>query len=115
MKMKSRAKKAWLKEVAKWLRTLGSAPAMLFLIVWGGNAVLALMGRPAAFKTLEDLSTANVPSVLLAGAIYVVFNAIATKLEIRADEIEDDPDPPKLILPTSHRWDRKKGPGGNSS
>lgn len=115
MKLKAKAKKTWLKEVGKWLRTVGSAPAMLFLIVWSGNAVLALMGRPAAFKTLEDISQANWPSVLLAGGAYVIFNAIATWAEIKAEEIEDDPEPPSLILPPSHGWDRRKGPGGNST
>ena len=112
--MKATTKKKWLAEIAKWLRVLAEAPTMLLLIVWGGNALLALMGKPSVFAVVDpqELAQANLPSIVVAAAVYVAFNAAATWVEIKAEEIRD-PDAPRIILLDRNR--KRKGGGGDSS
>ena len=105
--MKKKAKIRWLREVATWLRAAAGAPSVLLVMVWAGNGVLALMGKASSFDPVSDLTKVGAPAALAAGAVYVVFSAAATKLEILADELEEESGP--RIIVERNRSRRKSG------
>jgi site-specific recombinase len=84
--MKTATKKKWLRELAKWLRAAAKAPAALMALSMIGNAVLGLTKSKPVF----DVSTAltGAPMIALAGVAYVVFNAMATWLELREKNLK---------------------------
>lgn len=98
--MKRKEKIRWLREVAKWLRAAAGAPSILLVIVWLGNGALLLMGRTPSLQADPDPAKIGAPGILVAGAAYIGFSAVATKLELMADALEED-DRPSIVIETS--------------
>lgn len=106
--MKALTKKKWLLEIARWLRVLAKSPLLLLLAVWGGNALLLLAGKGALLVDTHDIAAINLPSIILVGTVYVLFNAAATWVEILADGIVDN-DGPRIVLPGDQNQRQKGG------
>lgn len=105
--MKRKEKIRWLREIATWLRAAAGAPSVLLIMVWLFNGALVMMGKPASLDPVADLATIGAPAGLAAGAVFASFSIIATKLEILADELEEE-DRPRIIV-ERHRSRRKSG------
>ena len=96
--MKASTKITWFKEIAKWLRRLGDAEGWYVTLLWGGNALLRLTGMPPVLAATHDDATPTLLKVAVAGFVYVMFNAAATRLEIKAANVERET--PLIILPS---------------
>ena len=96
MKTATATKKKWLKELAKWLRAAAKAPAALMALSLIGNTALGI----AKVKPVFDVNAVvtGAPMIALAGTAYVVFNALATWLEVRAKRIKEKPKG-RIIVP----------------
>lgn len=88
--MKKKEKALWLRELATWLRSLAGAPGVLLVLVYAGNRINQLAGgAPEYFTPMADPGV-FAPAAVLAGVLYVAFNAAATRLEIAADDVESE-------------------------
>lgn len=108
--MKKKEKAKWLREVASWLRAMAGAPGALLVIVWGLNGVGAMLGKPVAFDVLADPANVELPAAVASGVLFVVFNTLATRLEIKADELEEESE--RFVLKARRRKSTRRGGSG---
>lgn len=103
--MKRKEKIRWLREVAKRLRAAAGAPGVLLVMVWLGNGALLLMGKPLAAPQPEPdkMGALGVVAVALS---YIGFSAVATKLELQADQLEEETHP-TIVVETPYNVRRK--------
>ena len=108
--MKRKEKIRWLREIATWLRAAAGAPSLILIMVGIYNGALVMMGKPVSLDPDAGAAKIGAPAAIAAGTIYIGFSTVATKLEILADELEDE-HRPRIII-ERHRSRRKSGPDG---
>jgi len=103
--MKRKEKIRWLREVAKWLRAAAGAPGVLLVMVWLGNGALLLMGKPLAIPQPEP-DKMGALGIIAVALSYICFSAVATKLELQADQLEEEPRP-TIVVESPYKVRRK--------